>query len=121
MKPAFVTLALCFALSACGGDDGESTDCDFALMVDVDTTPTYSFDTSVSRVSVIRDDDRSTVVWGVFANPPGDNIASPVEHGVVPPNASLQTQEEVTLSTGVFYTVIVARDSGATCEESFVP
>lgn len=121
MRAAFVTAALCFAAGACGGDDGDPTACDFAVMVENGTAPMYVFEGGVARINVIRDDDPGTVVWGVFANPPGDNISPPVQHGVVPDNASLQVANEITLSVGVAYTVIIAKEDGATCEEPFTP
>ena len=114
---------LALGLTACGGDDGESTECDFEITVDNGTAPTYNFTGgNASSVNVVRDADPATVVWGVFANPPGtDSIASPVQHGTVPADASQGAADEITLSVGVFYTVIIARTDGTSCEESFVP
>jgi hypothetical protein len=118
----FVTAVLALCSFACGGDDGASTACDFEITVVVGTSPTYNFTGGdVASVNLIRDEDPGTVVWGVFANPPGDNIASPVDHGTVPANASLRVANEITLTSGVFYTVIIAREDGVTCEESFIP
>jgi len=89
------------------------------------TTPQYSWTGgNVMSISVARQSDPTTVVWGA-ANPTSDGIASPVTHGTLPAGTvptSVLPNPETTLTAGVAYRVSVARISGtATGYKDFTP
>ena len=107
----------------CGGDDDGGDTCDFELTVSISAQPTYTFtDGDASAISVVRQSDRSKIVWGIFANPPeSSSIASPLVHGTVPTGSSTSALAEPSLSSGIGYRVIVAKTSGAECADNFTP
>ncbi len=98
-----------------GGGGGGGTGGTIAVTVTSGTAPAYSWSRGdVFTVSVTRTADPAVIVWGVLTTPPGDGIASPVTHGMVPSGTvqvSMAPALEMTLTAGVSYTVNVVREN----------
>ncbi len=98
-----------------GGGGGGGTGGNITVTVTSGTAPAYSWTGGdVLTVSVTRTADPAVIVWGVLTTPPGDGIASPVTHGMVPSGTvqvSMAPALEMTLTAGVTYTVNVVREN----------
>ncbi len=115
---AVVSGGLLLLAGACGDDDptsGGGGATGITITVTTGTAPAYSWTGGdVFTVSVTRTADPTVIVWGVLTTPPGDGIASPVTHGMVPSGTvqvSMAPALEMTLTAGVSYTVNVVREN----------
>jgi hypothetical protein len=92
------------------------------ITVGTGTTPEYTWEGGpASQITVMRGDlEDGDYAWAVI-HPGGDEIESPVVHGVVPPGATELYSDELELTAGETYSVWVQWSDETRETVSFTP
>jgi len=117
-------IPLMLAISACSVDISLPQACTAEVTVSAGTVPTFSWTPAckVDELEVRRLSDQA-LVWRVFNPNPGSSgqdIAPPVQYGVTPPGAFVNTPPE-SLVAGQDYSVFIGSLNVSTGSATFTP